>query len=143
MFLTSLPWAAARNAAPGEPLFRVNEHGLALWFTTPLYLWLFGARRKQPLTWALVLVALGPCVLDLCYQNSGWRQFGYRFSNDYAAVLFVLLATSRTRLSHPLVVLACAWSIAWNAWGAATFDRAEFDRYYFREGTQSILYQPD
>ena len=143
IFLSSLPWAAARNAPPGEPLFRVNEHGLALWFTTPLYLWLFGARRKQPLTWALVLVALGPCVLDLCYQNSGWRQFGYRFSNDYAAVLFVLLATSRMRFSSPLVVLACAWSLAWNAWGAATFDRAEFDSYYFREGTQSVLYQPD
>ncbi len=143
IFLTSMPWAPARNAPAGEPIFRVNEHGLALWFTTPLYFWLFAARRKQPLTWALALVALGPCLLDLSYQNSGWRQFGYRFSNDYAVPLFVLLATSRMNLRSAVVAAACAWSIAWNAWGAWSFDRMEFDRYYFREGSQSVLYQPD
>ncbi len=143
IFLTSLPWAAARNAPAGEALVRINEHGLALWFTTPLYFWLFASRRKQPLTWALAVVALGPCLLDLSYQNSGWRQFGYRFSNDYAVPLFLLLATSRMNVRSLAFGIACAWSIAWNAWGAWTFDRAEFDRYYFREGSQSVLYQPD
>ena len=35
---------------------------------------------------------VGPMVLVLLYQNSGWRQFGYRFSNDYAVLLFMLIA---------------------------------------------------
>ena len=38
------------------------------------------------------LSAALPATMDLLYQNTGWRQFGYRFSNDYAVLLFVLLA---------------------------------------------------
>ena len=36
-----------------------------------------------------------------------------------------------------------AWGMAWNVFGAATFDKAQFDRFYFRDGSQTILYQPD
>lgn len=143
IFLTNLPWVAARNAPALEPLVRINEHGLALWFTTPLYFWLFASRRKQPLNVVLTLIALGPCVLDLLYQNSGWRQFGYRFSNDYAVPLFLLLAIGNARPRSPLFAVACAWAVAWNTFGAVTFDRPEYDRMYFREGTQSVVYQPD
>jgi hypothetical protein len=36
-----------------------------------------------------------------------------------------------------------AWGLAWNTFGAATFDKAAFDRFYFREGSQTVVYQPD
>ncbi|MFO0566522.1 MAG: hypothetical protein U0263_12705 [Polyangiaceae bacterium] len=68
-------------------------------------------------------------------------QFGYRFSNDYAVFLFCLLAgrpSPRTR-----VLERCVWSVAVNAPGAATFQRPQFAKYYFQEGTQSVLHQPD
>jgi hypothetical protein len=39
--------------------------------------------------------------------------------------------------------LAAAWGLAWNAFGAATFDKAQYDRFYFRDGSQTIVYQPD
>jgi hypothetical protein len=42
-----------------------------------------------------------------------------------------------------LFAVAAAWSIAWNAFGAATFDKARFDRFYYRDGSQTIVYQPD
>ena len=83
-----------------------------------------------------------PAFLDLLYQNSGWRQFGYRFSNDYAVLLFVLLAIGDRSVGW-LFRVAAAWSVAWNLFGAMTFDRRDFERYYFREGTQTVLYQPD
>ena len=97
--LTSLPWLPAKDAAAafGAP-FKINEHGLALWFTTPLYFWLLWPKRfdGQPeRKWLYVVSAVSaalPAALDLLYQNTGWRQFGYRFSNDYAVLLFVLLA---------------------------------------------------
>ena len=143
IFLSSLPWISAKTASPTEAVFRVNEHGLALWFTTPLYFWLFASRRKQPISVVLALIALGPCVLDLLYQNSGWRQFGYRFSSDYAVPLFLLLATSHLRLRRVPVLMACVWAIGWNAWGAWTFDRVAYDHYYFRDGSQTVVYQPD
>jgi hypothetical protein len=83
-----------------------------------------------------------PALMDLLYQNTGWRQFGYRFSNDYAVLLFVLLAVG-ARPMRRTFALAAAWGLVWNAFGAATFDKAQYDRFYFRDGSQTIVYQPD
>ena len=40
----------------------------------------------------LMIAAVAVALLDLCYQNSGWVQFGYRFSLDYMIFLVLLLA---------------------------------------------------
>jgi len=141
-FLTILPWLQPNGAPHTGPLFRINEHGLALWFTTPIYLWLLWPKRKDFLWNAIGLSALLPLVMDLLYQNSGWRQFGYRFSNDYALLLFILIAINGRSFSN-LFKVAAVWGLAWNLFGAVTFDRANYDSYYFREGTQQILYQAD
>jgi hypothetical protein len=141
--LTILPFLPPKGVSgPGVPPFQINEHGLALWFTTPLYFWLLWPRRKGWLHGVLWLAALGPIVFDLLYQNSGWRQFGYRFSNDYAPLLFLLLAIGGRPMGR-LWQLAAAWALAWNLFGAITFDRLDFDRFYWRDGTQRILYQDD
>jgi len=147
--LTSLPWLPPKDAASalGAP-FKINEHGLALWFTTPLYFWLLWPSRfdgKPDRKWLYAVVALSaalPAAMDLLYQNTGWRQFGYRFSNDYSILLFMLLAMGARRM-RGLFAAAAAWSIAWNGFGAATFDKSRFDRFYFRDGSQTIVYQPD
>jgi hypothetical protein len=144
---TSLPWLPPKGEPFGAP-FKINEHGLALWFTTPLYFWLLWPKRfdgEPDRKWLYVIVAVSaalPALMDLLYQNSGWRQFGYRFSNDYAILLFVLLALG-ARPMRGLFAAAAAWSVAWNLFGAATFDKAAFDRFYFRDGSQTIVYQPD
>jgi hypothetical protein len=147
--LTSLPWlpAPGETRAFGAP-FKINEHGLALWVTTPLYLWLLWPKRlgddpaRRNLYVLCALSAAVPALMDLLYQNSGWRQFGYRFSNDYAILLFVLLAVG-ARPMGKLFAAAALWSCACNAFGALTFDRAQFDRFYYRDGSQTIVYQPD
>jgi hypothetical protein len=146
--LTSLPWLPAKGEGGifGAP-FKINEHGLALWFTTPIYLWVLWPRRldERDRKWLYVVVAMSAALsatMDLLYQNSGWRQFGYRFSNDYAVLLFVLLAIGAQPMRH-LFKAAAAWSVACNLFGAVTFDRAVFDRFYFRDGSQTIVYQPD
>ncbi len=152
--LTVLPWLAPKGvpvswwpsgAGPASlPPFQINEHGLALWFTTPIYFWLLRPRTRGWLHDVVVLSVLGPLLMNLCYQNSGWRQFGYRFSNDYAPLLFVLLALGNRRMGG-LFRAAAAWGVAWSLFGAVTFDRgdANMDRFYFREGSQTVLYQPD
>jgi hypothetical protein len=147
--LSSLPWLPPRGegAAFGAP-FKINEHGLALWFTTPLYFWLLWPRRfdgEHGRRWLYVVIAASavlPILMDLMYQNSGWRQFGYRFSNDYAVLLFLLLAIG-SRPMRALFAAAAVWGVAWNLFGAVTFDRGVYDRYYFRDGSQNIVYQPD
>jgi hypothetical protein len=139
--LTILPWPRA-HGAEGEAPFRINEHGLALWFTTPLYLWLLRPKKTGFLHGALLASAVLPLVQNLLYQNSGWQQFGYRFSNDYAPLLFLLLAVGARPMGNAWKV-AAIWAIGWNTFGALSFGRANFERYYFREGSQTVIYQPD
>ena len=130
VMLASLPW----RFPPGEPLagrppFVISGHGVALWFTTPLYFWLLRPSRVTYLTWAAGVAALGPLVMNLLYQNSGWFQFGYRFSNDYAVMLFVMLAIGVKRMGR-VFWMAALWAIAWNLVGAATFEREKYAALY-------------
>jgi hypothetical protein len=135
VFLASLPWLSSE-----PPYLTISRHGLALWFTTPaLLLVLWPLRRSITLT-ALAIAASAVALLDLCYQNSGWVQFGYRFSLDYFPLLLVLLALGGRRLGSGFY--AClVFSLVINTFGAVTFDRVH--RLYDRDPTQKVLFQPD
>jgi hypothetical protein len=139
--LAGLPWTPPPKtslAAFGGVPFKINGHGLALWFTSPFYLWLVRPKRMGLLGWGALAAAAGPLVMNLLYQNSGWVQFGYRFSNDYAVFLFVLLAIGSRRMGPAF--WACAiWAVAWNVFGAATFDR---NNAYYAFDSEHV-YQPD
>jgi hypothetical protein len=139
VMLTSLPYLGdARFSTP----FQINAHGLALWFTTPLYLWLLwptSARRPHHALWLTVACVALP---TLFYQNSGWVQFGYRFSNDYAVFLFALLAIGG-RPFGALFRAAAVWAVAWNAFGALTFGRSAYVDYYYQDNSQRVIYQAD
>lgn len=137
VMLTSLPWLPAQGGA-----LQINGHGLALWVTTPMYLWLLVARRWSALSRAVLLCAALVALPTLFYQNTGWVQFGYRFSNDYAPLLFVLLALVGPPLRGAFM-LASAFAVVVNFFGALTFGRPEHARFYVIERTQSVLYQPD
>jgi hypothetical protein len=135
VFLASLPWLSAK-----KPFLTISRHGLAVWVTTPQLLLVLWPKRTTPtmtaLAWAAGIVALG----DLCYQNSGWIQFGYRFSLDYSMLLFALLALGGRRFGKAFYGLIVA-AIAINLFGALTFDRA--NRYYDGDPTQRVIFQPD
>jgi hypothetical protein len=138
---TSLPW----NHPPGEalagrPPITISGHGLALWFTTPLYLWLLRPARATFLTWAAFLAALGPMMTNLLYQNSGWFQFGYRFSNDYAVLLFVMLAVGVRKMGR-VFWFAALWAVAWNLVGAVTFERTTYAALYSHD--PNAYFPPD
>ena len=134
--LTSLPWSGTESVP-----FRITGNGLALWLTTPMYLWLLWPKRRSAPHLALVVTAVLVALPSLFYQNSGWVQFGYRFSNDYAIFLFALFAIGGRRWGLAFVV-AGAFAVVVNAFGAATFNRAEAAPYYVIERTQRI-HEPD
>jgi hypothetical protein len=143
VMLASLPWRPAPNesfgAFPGAlgsllhrevtVPFQISGHGLALWFTTPFYLWLLRPKHTTYLSWAAFVAALGPLAMNLLYQNSGWFQFGYRLSNDYAILLFVMLAIGIPRFGRAFK-LAAVWAIAWSLFGAVTFERPAYGAFY-------------
>jgi len=136
--LTSLPFWTPRGAAP----FQINLHGLALWITTPAYLWLLWPQRTNVPHRALWITVGCVALPTLLYQNTGWLQFGYRFSNDYAVFLFALLAVGGYRFGRLFRACACA-AVLINAFGAGTFGRSRYAAYYFQDNTQRIVYQPD
>ncbi len=142
IMLASLPWKRPPGAevTAGGPPFMISGHGLALWFTTPIYLWLLRPKKVTYLTWAAFLAALGPLVMNLLYQNSGWVQFGYRFSNDYAVLLFVMLAIGVRRMGR-IFWIAAIWAVAWNVLGAVTFERDKYGALYSHD--PNGIYQAD
>ncbi|HEX7480052.1 MAG TPA: hypothetical protein VF331_19800 [Polyangiales bacterium] len=135
VFCAGLPWLSAV-----APYLRISRHGLALWFTTPQYVSVLWPKRQSVTMTALTLGAAAVALQDLCYQNSGWIQFGYRFSLDYSVLLIALLALGGRKFGlgfHALLAFACLV----NLFGALTFDRAE--RFYDQDGTQNVMFQPD
>ncbi|MFK7989675.1 MAG: hypothetical protein AB8I08_26895 [Sandaracinaceae bacterium] len=135
VFVASLPWLSAAT-----PWVKISRHGLALWFTSPNLLPALWPKRVTPMMVSLFVVTAMIAVWDLCYQNSGWVQFGYRFSLDYMPALIVLLALSRRRFGVGFGLLL-AFAIAVNLFGAITFDRAAM--FYDDDNSQERLFQPD
>src|SRR5262249_39042354 len=74
------------------PSVQLRGPGLALWFPPPILLYQLGPRTKPPIHLALWLTVAAVAIPSLIYQNSGWVQFGYRFSLDYMVFLVMLLA---------------------------------------------------
>ncbi len=134
VFLAGLPWLTL-----DFPHLLVSRHGLALWVTTPTLLMVLWTKRG-PFTRALFAAVIPVALMNLCYQNSGWIQFGYRFALDYMPLLFVLLAVGRPKFSRWFYV-ALVWSIAINTFGAITFDRAGM--FYDNDSSQEVVFQPD
>lgn len=132
--LALLPWLTST-----EPYVGISRHGLALWFTSPFLLFVLWPKARDHF-YSILAVAVGMiAVPTLLYQNSGWVQFGYRFSLDYTVFLILLLAFSGRKCGKLFLAL-CLFSVAVNLFGALTFDRAW--EYYPSVSTRTY-FQPD
>ena len=114
MLLAGPKWDAANNQIVP------TVDGMSLLLTTPALVYLLEARQRS----ALVLgawLALGLLLIPLVsYYNTGWWQFGYRFSLDFMTPVMVLLAVGagarvgwKMRLLILLGVLVNAWGVWW------------------------------
>lgn len=91
-----------------------NALGMSIFITSPAFLFLAKTRRS-PIelgSWASILLIAVPL---LTYYNTGWYQFGYRFSLDFIIPIMVLLA-SRGPVSGLLKFLIAA-GVVINLWG--------------------------
>ena len=99
-----------------------DGEGMSLFVTTPAWLLLFFPKEKPRLWVPLWLTAAAVAIPGFFYQNTGYYQFGYRFSLDYTPYLILLLAIGGRALGGLFWLLALA-GVAVNAWGAAVFNR--------------------
>ncbi len=132
--LALLPWLSQE-----APYLGISMHGLAIWFTTPVLIWVLWPRKNTTFYSFLIISMVAVALPSLLYQNSGWVQFGYRFSLDYMVFLILMLAMGGRRFGKLFIAL-CVFSIAVNLFGAITFDRHW--EYYPRQSTRTY-FQPD
>lgn len=103
MWLAGPQWDSERN------FWRPDPEGMSLLLTTPALLYLARARRRSWLVlggWVAFGLLLIPLLL---YYNTGWWQFGYRFSLDFMVPVMLLLAVAASRRlswSMRLLILA-------------------------------------
>jgi glucan phosphoethanolaminetransferase (alkaline phosphatase superfamily) len=90
--------------------------------TTPALGYTVAPKERSPLSRGLWLTILATALPSLLYQNSGFLQFGYRFSLDYIVFLVMLLAVGGRRFSWLWKALVI-FGIAVNLFGAIVFDR--------------------
>jgi hypothetical protein len=104
------------------PFVKISEHGMSMLLTTPTLGYTVSPAERSPLTRGLWLSILATAIPSLLYQNSGFLQFGYRFSLDYIVFLVMLLAVGGRRFTWVFKALVI-FGIAVNLFGAIAFDR--------------------
>ena len=108
---------------PHPPYFLVPWTGLAIWVTTPAFVYAL----RAPATSETLAVWLGvlPTALGLfMFGNTGIAQFGYRFATDFYPLLFLLtirgMGGRPSRLAKILIVagvIVNAWGVLGTRWG--------------------------
>lgn len=72
------------------PYLKANGYGMAIWFTSPLFIYLLLVKKKS-----YTLSALGAigvlAIPSLLFSGTGSSQFGYRYSLDFIPLLFLIL----------------------------------------------------
>lgn len=117
------------------PYIHISGHGMALWITTPLFVLLLWPKKRGHIHTALWLTVALIAIPILFYQNSGWVQFGYRFSLDFTVFLLLLFAIGNRKLSK-MVKGFIVLSIIINLFGAYTFGR-HFE--YYNGGSYDVV----
>ncbi len=112
---------------PGEP--PIGWRPVALWLILALVLaffawtaWQWVSSKDSPRLLVPTLLTLLACMLPgLAYQNTGYAQFGFRFSIDYSVYLLMLVPLAGWSWKKPLPMTLALLSIAANFWGAVGF----------------------
>nr|WP_244238157.1 hypothetical protein [Corallococcus terminator] len=103
------------------PRLSYDPHGLSLLLTLPLLVFLLVPRTRPRLHWPLWLTVAVCALPGLFYQNTGYMQFGFRFSLDYTPYLLLLFAVGGWSLRNRAVLAVLALGVLVNSWGAVAF----------------------
>jgi hypothetical protein len=88
------------------PYLKANPWGIAIWYTSPLFLYLVLRFKRGTYTLSAGVTALLLAVPVFLWYSIGYAQFGYRYALDFLPFLFLLLLYSLTpRLSKTALIL--------------------------------------
>ena len=108
------------------PFLRPSPWGMSILLTTPAFLYIFRAFRRDPIIIASWAGLLGVMIPLWMYHNTGSLQFGYRYSLDAAPFLMLLTAAGMqghiSPLKRGLVIVSIFVNWAGMAWMFAHFN---------------------
>lgn len=112
------------------PFIEPSWYSLAIWITTPAFVFAFFSPIKEKLTQFLWLAVISIFTIVLMHGGTGWTQFGYRFAVDFYPFLFLLtikgVAKTGVKPIHWVLlfisILVNAWGVIWiNKFGWVSF----------------------
>lgn len=98
-----------------------DPRGLSLLVTMPWLVLLAFPKTRPRLHWPLWLTVAVCALPGLFYQNTGYMQFGFRFSLDYTPYLVLLLGISGWSFRALIVRVLVSAAVLVNTWGALAF----------------------
>ena len=116
-FLTGLP-----TLTSVAPYLQFPMSGLAIWFTTPAFVFALKAKLKDHVNqWSWIAIL---CIAAVIFTNAatGWG-FGYRYAMDFYPFLFILTARgmgSNLKWYHKLLIIL---GIVVNLWGVLAINK--------------------
>jgi len=90
--------------------------GMAIWMTTPAFIYALKSSRKEAITWACWFAIIAVASVIFCKGCSGWG-FGYRYAMDFYPFLYILTMKGmgeRIRWNHKVLIIL---SVLVNLWG--------------------------
>lgn len=88
------------------PYLTANPWGMAIWYTSPLFLFLIFKFKRSKYALSALIAALLISVPLFTYYSVGFVQFGYRYALDFLPFLFLLLIPSLSpKLSKAAIIL--------------------------------------
>ncbi len=112
------------------PYIEPSWAGLAIWITTPAFIFALFSPIKKRLTQFLWLSVASIFAIVASHGGTGWAQFGYRFAVDFYPFLFLLTirGVNKTGLKSVhwillfISVLVNLWGVLWiNKFGWVSF----------------------
>lgn len=112
------------------PYIEPSWAGLAIWITTPVFVFAFFSPIKKRLTQFLWLSIISVFAIVASHGGTGWAQFGYRFAVDFYPFLFLLtiMGVNKTGLKtiHWILlfvsIIVNLWGVLWiNKFGWVSF----------------------
>jgi hypothetical protein len=100
------------------PYIEPSWYSLAIWITTPVFVFALFAPFRENLVKFLWLAVASIFFIVASHGGTGWAQFGYRFAVDFYPFLFLLVikAVAKTGLK-PIHWVLLVLSIIVNLWG--------------------------
>jgi len=99
------------------PYLKVSPWGVALWFTSPLFLLLLTKFKKGEYTFSAAVTTIVLATPVFLWYSIGYAQIGYRYALDFLPFLFLLLIPSLlpklTKTAVLLIILGIVFNLVY------------------------------